>query len=158
MKKRSFLIVICVLTLLTGSFLTFGHLRRDEISDIYATQIEIDDDSRSDIWINSSDTVYNWVHRSLDFSIGVITEKETIASVVFLFSHDHQKDLRIQTDIKKLSGSDETIFTASMPYQKLAKGTWRISAYLLDSDEKKIPLKNLNITDYSMPVCTFHVR
>lgn len=158
MKKRYFLIIICILAFLTGSFLTLGHLRRDEISDIYATQIEIDETSDAKIWINSSDTVYNWVHRSLDFSIGVNTNRQSSASVVFLFSHKGHKDLRKKTAVKKLSVTDETIFTASMPYQKLSKGTWTIYACLLDDNEKKLPLRNQHASDNIVSVCTFHVR
>lgn len=158
MKKHAILIPVCIFALLLGSFLLIGHKRRDEISDILAQQIYVSDDSEADVWINSSDTVYNWVHRSLDFSIGVNSQHVETVSAVFVLTGNQDQRVTITADKKKVKTDGETVFTASVPYQKLSEGSWTISAFLLDSGNDRIPLKNENVSDHALTICTFHVH
>lgn len=158
MKKRYLFIPICILAIILACFLFLGHQRRDEVSDIMARQLSVDETSTADTWINSSDTTYNWVHRSLDFSIGVDTTKEQKVSVVFIFTKDQKRTATVRTSAQKLNQTDETIFHASIPYEKLSEGDWLMSAYLLDENKQKVPLKNPDTASEILAICAFHVR
>lgn len=160
MKKRYLFMPVCLLAGILICFLFIGHNRRDEISDIMAKQISIEETSASDVWINSSDTTYNWVHRSLDFSIGVYSDREEETSVVFLFTNDDNQKITVHTDSRKLKTGVENIFHASVSRQKLSSGNWQMSAYLTDPDNHEIiPLKNPDTAGSDiLIICTFHVR
>lgn len=158
MKKRYLFIPVCVLAAILVCFLFIGHQRRDEISDIMARQLSLDETSSADTWISSSDTTYNWVHRSLDFSLGVDTTKEQKISVAFIFTNAEKKRVTVHTAFRKLNSEDETIFHASIPYEKLSEGDWQMSAYLIDSDNQKIALRNPDTASDILTICVFHVR
>lgn len=156
MKKRFFLIPVCIFSLVLICFLWAGHIRRNEIFNILARQLTVDENADADVWISSSDTTYNWVHRSLDFSIGIESEKVENVSAVFVFTGDHPRT--VSTGKRQLKRNQENIFTSSMPYQKLSSGNWVVSVYLLDQDNQKVPLKNPDSKDNALVICTFTVR
>ena len=159
MKKRMILIPVCVFALITGCFLFLGQIRRNEISDILARQLSVNENAEANTSITSSDTTYNWVHRSLDFSIGVNSDQNEVVSAVFVFTGEQKNNVTIHTKQKKLQTGTENIFTASLPYQKLSKGDWLMSAYLLDQNNHKASLKNPGIDSSGyLAICTFHVR
>lgn len=159
MKKSDLFIPVFVLAAVLACFLVTGHNRRDEISDIMARQISVDESSGADLWISSSDTAYNWVHRSLDFSIGINSETEEKVSVVFVFTENGNQKTTVHTAQKKLNPEGETIFHASVSDQKFSSGEWMMSAYLIDQNHQRIPLRNQDASGSDvLAVCTFHVR